>query len=195
MKMKNSRWKGICIGVTLANVMVFRTVFPKPLKKWTKESYDCALVCGYPAKQDGTGTDILKSRVLKAVELWQQNKVKYFVFSGANVKNEYVEAEVMKEYAKTLGVPEEIIFTEKKARSTYHNMMYAKEVMKEQHMKDCVVVTSAWHLRKANHYAQKFGLDYVMCPAKEPEEGKLSVLWKYLSTAVQMHWNFYRGLY
>lgn len=183
-------------GVAVANFIVFCTVFPKPAEKWKRNRYDCALVCGCPARFDGTVSDFLRSRVEKAVDLWKAGKVKYLVFSGANVKNKYVEAEVMRKYAVSAGVPEEKIFLEKKAVSTYHNVMYGKEIMKEQGWTNCVVVTSPWHLRKANHYAQKFGLDYVMCSARDPRNRSIwEIIEKYIVTDFQMYWNFYRRLY
>lgn len=187
---------GIGAGALLSNIIVFFTVFRNPEKKWKKDRYDCAVVCGWPAKEDGQASEIMKARVKKAADLWREGKVSTLILSGAAVKNEHTEAQVMKEYAKSLGVPEERICTEEKSFSTYHNMMYSKQVMERRGEKDCVVVTSGWHLRKADHYARRFGMDYVMCAADEPEGGKITdTIFRYLSTNLAMYRNFYRGLY
>ena len=102
----------------------------------------------------------------------------------------------MKEYAIELGVPEEMIVTENRSVSTFHNMMQSRRIMEREGIRDCVVVTNGWHLRKANHYAQRFGLDYVMCAADEPKNaGLIDTLWRYVSVNLHMYFNFYRGLY
>lgn len=183
-------------GAVLFNALVFCTVFERPAKRWARTEYDCALVCGCPANLNGSPSAVMRSRVERAVRLWQEGKVKKLFFTGGRVKNPHIESEIMKEYAVSLGVPGEQIITETKSVSTYHNMMQSKHVMEEAGLKNCVVVTNDWHLRKANHYAKKFGLDYVMCAADEPVNATpMKTLWRYISINLHMYLNFYRGLY
>lgn len=187
---------GSVSGIIISNILVFQTVFGRPLKKWKKTEYDCALVCGCPANLNGSPSAIMKTRVEKAVMLWREGKVKKLFFSGGRVKNPHIESEVMKEYAVALGVPEKLIVTEERSVSTFHNMMRSKEIMEKEGLQSCVVVTNGWHLRKANHYAKKFGLDYVMCAANEPENAnRIDTLWRYICVNLHMYFNFYRGLY
>lgn len=187
---------GAVLGAVLSNWVIFRTVFPRPVTVWKQKTYDCAVVCGCPAAADGSPSRVMKVRVEKAVGLWKEGKVRKILFSGAAVKNSYIEAEVMKEYATALGVNEEMIITEPCAVSTYHNMMLTKPLMEEKGMKSCVIVTNSWHLRKANHYAEKVGLNYVMCPSEEPEgAGKFYAMWHHAVINLHMYFNFYRGLY
>ena len=101
----------------------------------------------------------MKKRVEKAVELWKERKVRYLLLSGGAVANPYVEAEVMKKYALELGVPEQYLVLEKRADCTYRNLKYGAVTMKNCGFSDCAVVTSGWHLRKADHYARERGLD------------------------------------
>lgn len=176
------------------NMALFCVIFPRPKKRWKKNIYDCAIVCGCGANADGTPSELMKTRVEKAVELWKDKKVKYLILSGSSVGNEYIEAEVMKAYAQSLGVPEEYMIEEKQAVSTYHNLLHSKELMEEHHLKDCIVVTNGWHLRKANHYARKFKYDYVMSAAKNPDkEKKIMTLWRYVITNLHMYLNMFRG--
>ena len=151
-------------------------------------------MCGYPAGDGGEPSEVMKSRVKKAAELWKKKKVGYIIMSGGAVRNEFAEAEVMKDYARSLGVPQEYLAAEKQSVSTYHNMKYSKEAMEVRGFRSCVVVTSGWHLRKANHYARKFGLCYVMCRAEPPEgEGMLTGLFRCIGTNLHMYFNLYRG--
>lgn len=195
----DQRVKRICgalLGFTSVNFAVYSLMFRRPRKHWEQDSYDCAIVCGCQADETGEPTDILKSRVEKAVELWKKQKVRYLILSGGAVHNEYVEAEVMKEYAVKLGVPEESIVEEKKAVSTYHNLQYAARIMRHCGFSDCVVVTSGWHLRKADHYARRARVRYVMAPADAPAGlGQKEIIRLYLETALHMYLNMWKGYY
>lgn len=182
----------LLLGSVLCHLLVFYAVFRRPVTKWKRENYDCALVCGYPACKDGSPSKIMKTRVERAVELWQAGKVKMLLFSGGAAANPFVEADVMKEYAEALGAEADCILTERRSVSTYHNLKYSREVMEDHGLKDCVVVTNRWHLRKADHYARKFGLDYVMCPARD-KEGRARALCRLVSTDLHMYLNLYRG--
>lgn len=186
--------KKLIIGFLGMNAVIFCIVFRPPKKHWTKDQYDCAIVCGYPAEKDGSPSEFMKTRVEKAAELWKNKKVKYLLLSGGAVQNEFAEAEVMKAYASSLGVSRECLVVEKQSVSTYHNMMYSKDIMDECGFSDCVVVTDGWHLRKADHYARKFKLSYAMCRADRPEGQSLfAAAWKCVCTNVHMYLNMYRG--
>lgn len=130
---------------------------------------DCAIVCGYPANEDGTISYILQSRIDKAIELYKQGNIGYIIVSGGAVHNQYSEAKVMEKYAIKNGVPKEKIIIEDQAKSTYHNMMYADELMKQYHIKTCYVVTNSWHMIKAKYYAKKFHLNFQTMTCSKPQ--------------------------
>lgn len=187
---------GVMAGSVLFHVHTFRTVFERPSKKWKRTKYDCALVCGCPANLNGSPSAVMRTRVERAVKLWREGKVQKILFTGGRVKNPHIESKIMKDYAVALGVPKELIVTETESVSTYHNMMKSKGLMEEKGLHSCAVVTNGWHLRKANHYAKKFGLDYVMCAADEPDNaGFVKMLWRYVTINLHMYLNLYRGLY
>lgn len=176
--------------------IVLSTVFRRVNTKSKRKLYDCVVVCGYPAESDGTVSLIMKTRVEKAVKLILSGRAKYLILSGGAVANKFIEAEVMKKYAMELGIPETMILEEKAAKSTYHNMMYAKDIMEQQELKNCIVVTNGWHLRKADYYSRKFKLDYVMEKAEEPVNASISsTVWKYLSVNFQMYCMMFKGYY
>ena len=196
MKNRAYRLLWITSGFAAANLALFGLMFRKPKKRWEQDAYDCAGVCGCQVGADGTPSKRLAARVEKAVELWKDKKVKYLIMSGAAVSNTFVEASVMKRYAMELGVPEEYILEEKQAVSTYHNLLYASQMMEHCGFKDCVVVTNGWHLRKADHYARKAGVKYVMAASKRPEgDGLLTTIGLYLKTDIHMYVNMWKGYY
>lgn len=181
-------------GFLLLNVLVFCTVFRRPDKRWKKETYDCAIVCGYYAEEDGSPSPVMKSRVEKGVSLLREGKAACLLLSGGAVANPHVEAEVMEAYALELGAAQDVLYTEAQAVSTYHNMMYSKAVMEKHGLKDCIIVTNGWHLRKADHYARKFHLDHVMCKADDPaEQTWLCGALYYMKTWWNMYSNLFRG--
>lgn len=187
----NWLWPAVA-AFCLVHLAIFSLEFRWPKTRWRRRVYDCAVVCGYPAEADGSPSRILKTRVERAAELWKTGRVRFLILSGGAVGNEFVEAEVMKAYAKELGVDPEVIRVECQAVSTYHNLKYASEIMKKEGWQDCAVVTNRWHLRKADHYARKFGLEYVMCPAADGESRRKAV-WRWICTNVHMYVNYYRG--
>ena len=130
---------------------------------------DCAIVCGYPTHEDGSISPILKSRIEKAIELYQNQEISYIVVSGGAVHNSYSEAYAMQKYATLKGIPKDKILIEDQAKSTYHNMKYSQIIMKQHHLHNCYVITNSWHIIKAEYYAKKFNLNYIMKKCCKPE--------------------------
>lgn len=187
---------GMLFGAGVVNATVFRVLFPKPNKKWKRKKYDAIMVCGYPALDDGRPSPEMKSRVEAAVKLWKDNKAERIIFSGGAVANSYKEAVVMAKYSESLGVMKDQMLLESESVSTYHNFLFVKKLMEEEGIKNCIVVTHGWHLRKANHYAQRSGLDYVMYAAKEGSDEILFLTWwRYVWVNLHMFFKFYDGLY
>lgn len=176
----------------LLNIGIFTAVFRRPKRRWKKHTYDCAVVCGYYAEEDGSPSPFMRTRVEKGAGLLREGKVKALLLSGGAVSNSHVEAEVMRDHALKLGVPADVIYTEPRSVSTYHNMKYSRELMSENGLKDCVVVTNGWHLRKADHYAGKFRMDHVMCRADDPP----GQTWRTgIMLYIKTWWNMYRNLF
>lgn len=137
---------------------------------------DCAIVCGYPTKENGEISPILESRIQKAVELYQRSMISYIIVSGGAIHNQYSEALAMEEYAISKGVPKEKIIIENKAKSTYHNMKLSRESMKNHHLESCYVITNSWHIIKAKYYAKQFLNDFEMLACAKPKHMKWIVV-------------------
>ncbi len=185
----------MAVAVT-GNIMLFAAMFRKPETRWRRTRYDCCMVCGYPAGNDGSVSPIMKSRVEKGIDIYKKGFVKTLLFSGGAVQNEYREAEVMKAYAMGRGVPEEVILTETDSGSTYANMKLSLPIIRRNNIENLIVVTNDWHLRKADHYARKMKVEYVMVSADRPEgETTCYNFWLRLTTNVSMYLNLWKGLY
>lgn len=157
---------------------------------------DCIIVCGYPTNEDGTMSSILQSRVDKAIQLYQDHHVRYLIFSGGSVHNQYNEALTMKKYAMDKGIPEEVILLEDQAISTYHNMKYAKNIMDENNLKNCYVITNSWHIVKAKYYARKFHFNFQMVSASKPDDMRyIQVFFLHIYMPINMFINRLKGYY
>ena len=69
------------------------------------------------------------------------------------------EAPVIKEYLVSLGVPPKDIFTEERARDTWENVVFSKKICDEKGYKKPLIVTSAYHMRRAMWSFKKAGLE------------------------------------
>ena len=157
---------------------------------------DCAIICGYPANEDGTISSILKSRIDLGIDLYMTHQVRYLIVSGGAIHNAYNEAEVMRDYATEKGVPKENILIENQAKSTYHNMLYSKKIMDTHHFHNCFVITNSWHMIKAKHYAKKFHLDYQTKSCHKPENMTYLHVWLLtLYMPINMFINRCKGFY
>jgi len=113
---------------------------------------DCAvLVLGYPAKADGTFSPVERFRVEAGVQVYREHQCSKLVLSGAAVRNEHVEAESMAALAKRLGVPNESIVLERRARSTWENVGCTARLLPSTDR--VLVVSDSLHANRAARYA------------------------------------------
>lgn len=124
--------------------------------------YDCIIVLGCGVKSDGTPSDMLMDRILTGVEMYEQGVAPVIIMSGDHGRKDYDEVGTMKEYAVALGVPSDKIFLDHAGFSTYESMYRASAIFG---VKPAAVVTQEYHLYRAMHDAETFGIDAVGVPA------------------------------
>ena len=117
------------IGVIIASAIV---VHYEPEKD---KDYIIILGCGI--RKDGTPTPLLKGRVdralkFRAQQLEETGKDLCFVVSGGQGPNEVIsEAECMKNYLISQGIPEDQIILEDKSSTTAENMSFSRDKIAE----------------------------------------------------------------
>lgn len=117
-----------------------------------------ALVFGAGYWPDGTPSDVMKDRVEAAVDLYRAGRVRKVILSGDNRFVNYNEPAVMREYALSLGLPEEVIQLDYAGRRTYDTCYRARDVFLLQ---DVILVTQRYHLPRALYTCQRLGLNAV----------------------------------
>ncbi len=115
-----------------------------------------AIVFGAGLRRNGTPTAVLRGRVETAADLYFTGKVEKLLMSGDNRVLEYNEPEAMRQYALSLGVPDEAIAMDYAGRRTYDTCYRAKEIFG---VDDVLLVTQEFHLPRALFLCNALGLE------------------------------------
>lgn len=108
---------------------------------------DYIIILGCQIRKDGTLTNLLKSRVDRAIEFSKMQRDKtgkdiVFVPSGGQGSDEVIsEADAMKNYLLQQGIKEENILVENKSKNTFENVKFSKKLIQDK-CKDAKIVFS-----------------------------------------------------
>lgn len=105
-----------------------------------------AIVFGAGLRRDGGPTAVLRDRVDTAAQLYFAGKVQKLLLSGDNRVVTYNEPEAMRQYARSLGVPDEALVLDYAGRRTYDTCYRAKAIFGVQ---SAILVTQKFHLSRA----------------------------------------------
>lgn len=131
---------------------------------------DYVIVLGSQIHSGEPGT-ILRLRLDKAFEYAMENPDTYLILSGGKEKKKLeTEAQAMRRYLIKKGVPDRQMLLEERSASTVENLAYSLELMGE-HSKNARigVLTSNFHLYRAQQIAKKLGMEQVWGIASESD--------------------------
>ena len=117
-----------------------------------------AIVFGAGIWKDGSPTPVLRDRVATAVELYRQGKVEKLLMSGDNSSIFHNEPEAMRQYALSLGIPDEDIVLDYAGIRTYDTCYRARTIFGLQ---EAILVTQAFHLPRAVYTCNMLNLPAV----------------------------------
>ena len=126
--------------------------FRKGTHPHSRQHYDAMLILGCPTHDDGNITSAQNKRLALAEKYLSKQIVDAVIISGAAVKNEYIEAEVMKAALQKKGVTTPI-YTEVQARNTFQNFRNTRSQFGDLSL---LVVTGSAHSRRSYFFARKF---------------------------------------
>jgi SanA protein len=150
-----------------------------------------AIVFGAGLRRDGMPTAILRDRVETAVQLYFAGKVEKLLMSGDNRFANYNEPGAMRDYAISLGVPDEDIVLDYAGRRTYDSCYRAKEIFG---VDSAILVTQGFHLPRAIFLCNSFGVNAVGVKADNYYYLKrLLLIWNIRETlaTAQAMWDVY----
>ncbi|WP_018478538.1 YdcF family protein [Pontibacter roseus] len=108
-------------------------------------------------------------RFLHPLQLYRLGKVEKFLITGGTgtiAMDRRPEAEMLKEILLQAGVPEDDIITETRSMNTRENAIYTAELLqKYPQFERRLLVTSAFHMRRAKACFDKAGVDTHTFPA------------------------------
>ena len=114
-----------------------------------------AIIFGAGLRRDGTPTSVLRDRVETGVRLYFDGKVEKLLMSGDNQAVEYNEPKSMRQYALSLGVPDQDIVMDYAGKRTYDTCYRAKSIFG---LESALLVTQKFHLPRALFLCNALGL-------------------------------------
>lgn len=157
------RHLGLLVVVALGSVMFPRLITgfyatPRIYTESESPSERVAIIFGAGLRRDGTPTAMLRDRVLTGADLYFSGKVDKLLMSGDNRFLNYNEPESMRQFALSLGVPEDAIVLDYAGRRTYDTCYRAKAIFG---VESALLVTQKFHLPRALFLCNTLGLNAV----------------------------------
>ncbi len=138
---------------------------PMPLKDLKKHEIGIVLtgITRFREPNDRTYFDTGADRIYHALLLYKKKKIDKILITGGNVdifgKIKKSEAERLKDFLLDANVPETDIILENQARNTRENAKNTAEIIQKKYQNaSCLLITSAFHLRRSQGCFQKIGL-------------------------------------
>jgi SanA protein len=144
------------IGLFLPRIITTLYAVDRIYQKESVPAKGIAIVFGAGLRRDGTPTAILSDRVETAASLYFSGKVEKLLMSGDSQSGGYNEPEAMRQFALSLGVPNEAISLDYAGSRTYDTCYRAKAVFG---VKSALLVTQKFHLPRALFLCNALGLD------------------------------------
>lgn len=138
----------------LTGVYAMDRLYPEP----EAPARRVAIIFGAGLRRDGTPTAMLRDRVLTGAELYFSGKVEKLLLSGDNRFVDYNEPESMRQFALSVGVPDEAIVLDYAGRRTYDTCYRARAIFG---VDSALLVTQGFHLPRAVFLCNMLGLETV----------------------------------
>jgi uncharacterized SAM-binding protein YcdF (DUF218 family) len=110
-------------------------------------------------------------RVEEAARLYKKGFLRHIIMSGGSFDAQVSMAEVMKEQAVRLDVPQENIIVEAEARHTFEHPVFVKPIMQARGFKSAIVVSSPYHMRRTamlfDRTFKNSGIDLIYYPVQD----------------------------
>ncbi len=127
------------------------------------EKYDYALVLGCAALKNGEPSKMLKDRLNKAIEIYENNLVNNIIISGDHSAS-YSEVTTMENYLLKEGIPKDAIIRDDIGYSTGESLVNYKNNFQD---KKVIIITQEYHLYRALYIAKTLNLNAIGSYAKK----------------------------
>jgi vancomycin permeability regulator SanA len=119
---------------------------------------DAAVVLGNEVLPDGTPHARLKSRLERAAGLYRAGQVRLVVVSGGKGRTGFEEADVMRDYLLSSGVPADRILVDRQGYTTFDSAVQARALLGPRGLRSVVLCSQYYHLPRARLAFERAGL-------------------------------------
>ena len=143
-------------AIVLFAVGIYLTI---PMHNTSATHFDALIVLGYPANADGTPSPEQRERVLEGVSEYKAGVAPYIIMTGTAAHNQYIEADVMAQLARSQGVPASAILEDVQAQNTIQNIYYSAHIMHDHGWNSAEIISSPSHLPRAAMIVNTLNVD------------------------------------
>lgn len=139
----------------------------RPLSNTSRRRFDAIIVLGVPAEENGAPSADQQAEVYEAVREYERGVAPNIILSGGAAHNDYVEAKVMAEVARSHGIPSAVIFEEPRALNTLDNACYSMEIMRAHGWKSAEIIATGVRLPRSAYIFHRYPIEWAMHAAPD----------------------------
>jgi uncharacterized SAM-binding protein YcdF (DUF218 family) len=121
-------------------------------------------------------------RYIQAVRLYKLGHIKKILISGGSgsvLRQQYKEADFVKDELLLMGVAKDDILSDNQSRNTYENAVYSKKLLDSLQQKGpYLLITSAMHMKRSQQVFTKVGLNTVAYPCNFTSINNPQLFWE-----------------
>jgi uncharacterized SAM-binding protein YcdF (DUF218 family) len=157
-----------CTALFLAAVILYALFCAGSIVLYAKRDdrapADCIIVLG--AGTNGTTPNaVFRERLHHAVTLYQEGYADTILLTGGySPGNEHSDAYIAGQYLQSLGIPTEAILLEEQSTITQENLEFAKEIMENEDLSTCILVSDPLHMKRSMMMAKDYEIEAVSSP-------------------------------
>lgn len=175
VKKPNKKRNLIILEIFILLLFSNNFIFTQMARKWENpptrledlDKYEYAILLGGFSNYDSAYQKVIFNeagdRFCQTLQLYEQKKVRKIFISGGSgslVHQDRTEADKIKGFFTSLGIPEKDVIMEMTSRNTHENAVNTAEYLKKHAPNSRnLLVTSAWHMPRALGCYKKVGLN------------------------------------
>ena len=172
----------LCVGSLYVGLTVFEVWRVGRTQSTTQ--VDAIVVMG-AAQYDGVPSPLLKARLMRAFELWEQKVAPRIVLTGGNKPGDrFTEASASAIFLRQQGVPQEDLLQESLSRSTYEALRNVRNLVATDSnfagIKRIVIVTDPYHELRSRLTAREMNFETTTSPSSNSPIAGNSAFKKYV---------------
>jgi uncharacterized SAM-binding protein YcdF (DUF218 family) len=163
----------IACAVAISFVLYFVVTAVSYRSSWSHEakgSADVIIVMG-AAQYDGVPSNLLEMRLQQGLDLWKDGRAPLIALTGGKQAGDrFTEAATGRRWLTDRGVPANAIVSEDVGRSTWQSLSQLDPVLRDRSVETAIVVSSYWHVQRADLILQQLGYDASTSPVPQNTE-------------------------